>query len=551
MKDTALRKLNYFLLCLLAAGFAIVLAGVLKSGVTLDAGGLAGVERSLGGWKLVENNAAAEPAALPQSYDAAAGVTLETRLDDLSIEQGLVNLLYCQTAPGGITVSIGGRTVYSCSDMGQGLMAVGSLRDHYIPIDVNDFGAQVRITLLPARDCSSVALQSALLTTGAGALIQASLNNFWRGCLGFAMLMVGLMLVLAYYVMLRYVHYPPMLWLGLFLACYSIWNNAYIHTLLALIADRRVCHMLFYALIGLAVVSWLLFSFYIGNKRHTRLFNALILLVLLSSAAALAICMLQPPGQVQKSLLPDAAIVAAAVISLGVLLVDYHRYQELSRPMAVGMVGAVAGAAAGMFNAFFGQGDYAGLALDLGLFFFTVCFAVGLVVSGIDALVLQSRMHTLEMAAYRDQLTGCENRRAFDQKLEHYRKAGSADAIAGLAMAMFDSNNLKIVNDTYGHARGDRLIIDTAETLRRYLGAFGTVYRIGGDEFVVVCDNADHRALGVALEAFDREANYNGEVGIDVSWGVAYYKPALDRGPESVLMRAEHRMYEYKKGCKL
>ncbi len=551
MKDAALHKLNYFLLCLLAAGFVIVLTSVLKSGVVFGAGDLAGAQKSLGGWQLTGNGALRQPAVLPQSYDVAAGVTLETQLDDPSIAQGLVDLLYFRTAPGAITVDIGDRTVYSCQDTGQGLMAASFLRDHYIPIDMDDFGALMRITLLPPQGCSRVALQSALLTTGAGALIQASLNNFWRGCLGFAMLMVGLMLVLAYYVMLRYVRYPPMLWLGLFLTCYAIWNNAYIHTLLALIADRRLCHMLFYMLVGLTGVSWLLFSFYIGQKRHARLFNGLILAVLLSTAAAFAACIFQPSGQLQKFLLPDAVIITAAAVSLGMLLADYRRYQEMSRPMAVGITGAAAGAAAGMLNAFFGQGSYVWLALDLGLFFFTLCFAIGLVVSGIDALVLQSRMHTLELAAYRDQLTGCENRRAFDQKLEHYRQADNAGAITGLAMVMFDSNNLKIVNDTYGHARGDRLIIDTADALRRYLGSFGTVYRIGGDEFVVVCDNTDRCALGVALESFDREANYNGEAGIDVSWGVAYYKPALDRDPESVLMRAEHRMYEYKKGCKL
>lgn len=551
MKDAALRKLNYILLCLLAAGFAMVLASVLQSGVGLNVQDFAGIERPLGGWQLLAGDALQPSVALPQSYAADGQVTLVSQLDDLSVAQGMVNLLHCQTTPGAITVSVGGRLVYSCPDMGQGLMTAGLARNHYIPVGVGDFGAPVSVTLLPPPGCGTVALRSALLTTRAGALMRASLQNFWRGCLSFAMLTVGLLLVLAYCVMLRYAYYPPMLWLGLFLSCYSVWNNAYIQTLLALLADRRLCQLLLYALVGLGGVSWLLFAFYVGKKRHARLFNILITFVLLGSAAALAACALRPSGQLYHFWLPDAVLLAAGAVSLGVLLTDYYLYQELCRPMAVGMAGAATGAVAGMLNAFFGQGDYAGLALDLGLLFFTICFTTGLVVSGIDALVLESRLHTLELAAYRDQLTGCENRRAFDQKLEAYRQQDSADAMAGLAMAMFDSNNLKIFNDTYGHARGDRLIIDTAATLRRYLGDFGTVYRIGGDEFVIVCDNTDRCALGVALEAFDREANYNGEEGIDVSWGVAYYKPGIDCDPESVLMRAEHRMYEYKKGCKL
>ncbi len=552
MKDAALHKLNYILLCLLAAGFAMVLAGVLRSGVGLDAQDFAGVERPLSGWQLLSGDALQPPTALPQRYDAADGqVTLVARLDDLSVAQGQVNLLHCQATPGAVTISVGDRMVYSCADMGQGLIAAGAVRDHYIPIESGDFGMPVRVTLLPLPGCGAVTLRSAVLTTRSGALMRASLQNFWRGCLGFAMLTVGLLLALAYFVMLRYAPYPPMLWLGLFLACYSVWNNAYIQTLLALLADRRLCQLLLHALVGLCGVSWLLFAFCVGKRRHARLFNLLITLVLLASTAALAACALRPSGRLYHFWLPDAVLLTAGAISLGVLLADYRRYQELCRPMAVGVAGAATGVAAGMLNAFFWQGDYAGLALDLGLLFFTVCFTAGLVVSGIDALVLESRLHTLELAAYRDQLTGCENRRAFDQKLEVYRQQGNADTMDGLAMAMFDSNNLKIVNDTYGHARGDRLIIDTAATLRRYLGDFGTVYRIGGDEFVVVCDNTDRRALGVALEAFDREVNTNGEAGIDVSWGVAYYKPCIDCDPDSVLMRAEHRMYEYKKGRKL
>lgn len=56
--------------------------------------------------------------------------------------------------------------------------------------------------------------------------------------------------------------------------------------------------------------------------------------------------------------------------------------------------------------------------------------------------------------------------------------------------------------------------------------------------------------IGV-VESGGRFFYSEGEARIDVSWGVAYYKPELDPDPDSVLMRAEHRMYEYKKGRKL
>lgn len=549
MKDIALKKLNCILLSLLAVGFTIALVGAIRSGIGLEVRNFTGLEKPLGGWQMLDNGAL-QPPVLPPQGGVAGQMTLVARLDDPGIAQGTVNLLHCKTDPGTMMVSVGGRTVYSCVELGQGLMTIGSVRDHYISIDAADFGAPVYITLrsLPGRE--SMALQSVLLTTRAGALMQASLEHFWRGCLGLAMLMAGLMLALVYCIMLRYVQYPPMLWLGLFLICYAIWNNAYIHTLLALLSDRWLYYLLLYVLVGLAGVSWLMFAFYVGKKRHTRLFNVLIALLLLSLVTAFGVCVLRPYDRFWHFWLPDTVVVAAAAISLVVLLADYRRYRELSRPMAVGAAGAAAGVAAGILSALLGQDGCAGLAVDLGLLFFTACFTVGLISNGIDALVQESRLHTLELAAYRDQLTGCENRRSFDQRLEAYRCGNNADALTNLAIVMFDSNNLKMVNDTYGHARGDQLLIDTADALRRYLGNVGAVYRIGGDEFVVVCDVSSLPTLGMALDAFDREANSSTEAGIDVSWGVAYYKSGLDSDPESVLMRAERRMYAYKKGCK-
>lgn len=552
MKHSTLQKFNYVLLCLLIAGFLTVLMSVVESGGKLFYSDIAGAQRALGGWNLVSGDTAPQWVFLPQSYPTTDSVTLVAKLDELSVQQGIVNLLHCKTGPGNLTVSIGDRVIYECTNAKVGLAALSDIKhDHYIPIRPDDFGQPIYMTLSPQRGCDTVMLQSALLTTKAGALMAKVLENLWGICLDFIIMVAGLIMVLGYFAMLRHVHHPPMLWLGLFLGCYSLWNNAYSNTLLELFADQRLCHMLMYVLVGMMGVLWLLFMFYLNKKRRGWLFNIMICLVLLDCVGTILTSNFLPAVIGRDFLILDIIVVLSIAVSMGVLLIDYFRYQDIGRCVALGMAGAAACVTVGLFSTFFGQGIHLNNIFNTGVLFFTICFTIGLVVSGIDALVLKSKMHALEMAAYRDQLTGCENRRAFDQKLETYRSAAYDGSLDGLAMAMFDSNNLKIVNDTFGHARGDRLIIDTAFALQRYLGKFGTIYRIGGDEFVLVSDKTDRCALGVALETFDREANAKGEAGIDVSWGIAYYKPELDPDPDSVLMRAEHRMYEYKKGCKL
>jgi diguanylate cyclase (GGDEF)-like protein len=552
MKHSALQKFNYVLLCLLIAGFLTVLIGVVESGGRLFYSDIAGAQRALGGWNLVSGDAALQWVFLPQSYTTTDSVTLVAKLDELSVQQGVVNLLHCKTGPGKLTASIGGNIIYDCANAKVGLAAMADImNDHYIPIKADDFGRPIYMTLSPQRGCDTVVLHSALLTTKAGALMSKVLENLWCICLDFIIMVAGLIMVLGYFAMLRHVHYPPMLWLGLFLGCYSLWNNTYANTLLKLFANQWLCYKLMYALVGLMGVLWLLFMFSLNKKRHGWLFNIMICLVLLNCISTILCSTFLPAVIGRDFLILDIIVVISIAVSMGVLLIDYLQHQDIGRFVALGMAGAAACVTVGIFNTFFGKGLYLSSIFNIGVLFLTICFTTGLVVSGIDALVLKSKMHALEMAAYRDQLTGCENRRAFDQKLETYRSEAYTGCLDGLAMAMFDSNNLKIVNDTYGHARGDRLIIDTAFALQRYLGKFGTIYRIGGDEFVLVCDKTDRCALGVALEAFDREANAKGEARIDVSWGVAYFKPELDPDPDSVLMRAEHRMYEYKKGCKL
>ncbi len=547
MKDALLRKLNYLMLCLLAVGFIVALGMALRSAAQFGPQDYTQFGRPVMAWQPLEPGALPPAALWAQDQGAAGQVTLAfvNRLDDQSVAQGLVNLLHCKTAPGAVTVLIGDRLVHSCSGAERSITALSC--DHYIPIDKADFGAPIYIVLRLLPGGSGAALQSAVLTTRAGALVQASLEHFWRSCLSFAILMVGVLLVLAYFVMLRYLHYPPMLWLGLFLTCRAVWNNPYLGTLMKLSNDRQLCHLLRYPLIALAGIASLLFVFYIGQNRHARLFDGLITLVLLGSAVPVVACLVGVSDQLCPLWLAEAALITSGSIGLGTLLLDYHRHKALRRPTVVGLAGAAIGAAAGMVGMLLGQGDLVEPALDLGLLFFTLCFAVGLLSSGIDALVEKSRLRTLELAVYRDQLTGCENRRAFDQQLAAYRHSGYTDTLEGLAIVMFDSNNLKMINDTHGHARGDQLIIKTADALRRYLGDFGAVYRIGGDEFVVVCSHVDRRALVHALEAFDHEANNSDVWAIDVSWGVAYYKADIDCGPESILARAERRMYEYKK----
>ena len=84
--------------------------------------------------------------------------------------------------------------------------------------------------------------------------------------------------------------------------------------------------------------------------------------------------------------------------------------------------------------------------------------------------------------ARQDALTGCHNRRAYEEDWENFRQELKS-APQGVAFLLFDCDRFKTINDTYGHAKGDRVLTIIADALVMALRANDRLYRIGGDEF--------------------------------------------------------------------
>ena len=147
---------------------------------------------------------------------------------------------------------------------------------------------------------------------------------------------------------------------------------------------------------------------------------------------------------------------------------------------------------------------------------------------------LRNNADALEHSALYDQLTDCKNRKALDwaytEKLEKYFP---------LAVVMCDLNGLKEINDQKGHDAGDKFIVQTAQTLKSVFGK-RHVYRLGGDEFIVVLPNITHPAFQKLLETA------KSQLGATVSLGTAI-SGTKDTDFKSLLKAADAEMYENKK----
>ncbi|NNL07291.1 MAG: EAL domain-containing protein [Gammaproteobacteria bacterium] len=96
----------------------------------------------------------------------------------------------------------------------------------------------------------------------------------------------------------------------------------------------------------------------------------------------------------------------------------------------------------------------------------------------------------VELLAYRDSLTNLPNRLLFADRLEHSINR-SARHRESLALLLVDMDDFKLINDSFGHDAGDKLIKAVGDLLSRSLRRADTVARLGGDEFAVIVENID------------------------------------------------------------
>lgn len=150
--------------------------------------------------------------------------------------------------------------------------------------------------------------------------------------------------------------------------------------------------------------------------------------------------------------------------------------------------------------------------------------------------------------ALRDELTGVKNKHAYSMAEEELRTKVASGLVKKYAFIVFDLNGLKYVNDTYGHKIGDEFIKKGCQIICEAF-SHSPVYRIGGDEFVVIAQGKDLARIDFALnlvEAKNHENRVKGEV--TIAFGMARGDGATS--VNDVFELADANMYTKKKQMK-
>ena len=167
----------------------------------------------------------------------------------------------------------------------------------------------------------------------------------------------------------------------------------------------------------------------------------------------------------------------------------------------------------------------------------------------------EHRADEANAAAMRDALTGVRNKRAYEKytgKLDWEIMDGDAR----FGIAMIDLNFLKKINDTYGHECGDAAIKSLCGMVC-HIFSHSPVFRIGGDEFVVILQDRDYNdaellidGLQIRLNRLRMNPGLKEWERVSAAIGYAEYDKRADQKADDVFRRADHRMYENKKKMK-
>lgn len=168
----------------------------------------------------------------------------------------------------------------------------------------------------------------------------------------------------------------------------------------------------------------------------------------------------------------------------------------------------------------------------------------------------QNKIRAANELANKDALTGIRNKTSYDDEVRKIEDRIVNEKFDRFGIAMVDLNYLKVINDNFGHEKGNISIKKICMIVCKNF-THSPVFRIGGDEFVVILENEDYDNAIELVRKFKKTLNeISGDDSLEpwekvsAAIGWTMFDPETDEGVQSVFKRADDLMYEDKKAMK-
>ncbi|WP_166638082.1 GGDEF domain-containing protein [Halanaerobium saccharolyticum] len=159
--------------------------------------------------------------------------------------------------------------------------------------------------------------------------------------------------------------------------------------------------------------------------------------------------------------------------------------------------------------------------------------------------IFKKQNEKVKFLSFHDEMTGLYNRRYFENKLQEFNNPD----FYNLSVIIADINNLKIINDNYGHKKGDQYIKETADLLKSVTREKDIISRIGGDEFAIILPDTNKKECSQIIKRIKKKAKKHPEKYFSIAFGYIYNSQKY-KTLEAMINAADRKMYHNKKEIK-
>lgn len=185
----------------------------------------------------------------------------------------------------------------------------------------------------------------------------------------------------------------------------------------------------------------------------------------------------------------------------------------------------------------------------IGDFLYVVLMSFSLFLDFVYLLRMGQHAEIIREEASLDSMTKLKNRAQFEKDIAKVNPRQWKN----YSIILLDLNNLKQFNDSIGHDAGDQYIITAGNIIRDVFSSYGTIYRIGGDEFCIIAKKLDLQKfviLRTTLENNFSIRNHRSDIPMAIAAGYACFDAKLDKNLQDTMKRADAKMYNRKQELK-
>jgi len=183
------------------------------------------------------------------------------------------------------------------------------------------------------------------------------------------------------------------------------------------------------------------------------------------------------------------------------------------------------------------------------IFYSTLFFIFSAVSTAAEINKKTFENNELRNMAYIDVLTKLQNRTAYAKYIRKLTLERKIKKSVNLISVVMDIDGFKNINDINGHLEGDRILMEVGAFMRQYFDSFKCkVFRIGGDEFVMIAEEAQISVIIEQINAMNKEMLK--KIGTNLSYGWAEIDFSISRPFDEAFKKADHMMYNNKQNNK-